>query len=262
MWSFSAHPQSLVRVDEGTGAASSCPVLWATFILVSLSPGSGRECWGLLLAVAAVTGGGCATFHWFPLDWFKALAGVGHSQAIWPQPWHLKHLRELGSLLLALPSCLSLAPWLFCPWSLLIVVPVPQLVDVLWLKAVSQISLAIMGAGAARSTSFHPSPPTASLSGAIWGTDWAVALPCPGQGSHEFGNLVPQFCGTLLRVGGHGSPSPYFITGFLILTFCLVGGNHQLRIRGPGVTVEIPYGISDVFADSMEETVFEVFLDL
>ena len=74
---------------------------------------------------------------------------------------------------------------------------------------------------------FCPSvPPMASLSGAIWGTDWAVALSCPGQGGHQFGNLVPQFCDTLPRVSGHGSPSPYFIMGFLILAFCLTGSNH------------------------------------
>ena len=71
-----------------------------------------------------------------PPGWFNALAGVGHSQAIWPQPWHLKHQRELGSLLLVVPSCLSLSPWLFYPWSLLILVPVLQLVDVLQPKTV------------------------------------------------------------------------------------------------------------------------------
>ena len=35
------------------------------------------------------------------------------------------------SLLLAVPSCLSLATGLFCPWSLLIAVPVPKPADVL-----------------------------------------------------------------------------------------------------------------------------------
>ena len=50
--------------------------------------------------------------------------------------------------------------------------------------------------------------------------------------------------------------------GFLILTLHLVGGNHQLGTSGPGVTIEIPYGISNVFADPMEEMIFEVLLDL
>ena len=119
-----------------------------------------------------------------------------------------------------------------------------------------------MGAGTARRPSVCLSPPMASLSGTILGTGWAVALPCPSQGSHQFGNLVPQFCSTLPRVSGHGSPSPYFITDFLILTFCLVVGNHKLRIRGPRATVEIPYEMSDVFADPVEEMVLEVLLDL
>ena len=118
-----------------------------------------------------------------------------------------------------------------------------------------------MGAGATRSAPVHPAPPLASLSGVIWSAGWAVALSCPGQGSQQFGNLVPQFCSALYGVCGHGSPSPYLIMGFLILTFCLVGDNHQLEIGGAGVTLEIPYGISDVFVDPMEEMVFEVLLD-
>ena len=35
---------------------------------------------------------------------------VGHSLAIWHQPWHLKIWRELGSLLLVVPSHLALVP--------------------------------------------------------------------------------------------------------------------------------------------------------
>ena len=50
--------------------------------------------------------------------------------------------------------------------------------------------------------------------------------------------------------------------GFLILTFHLVGGNPQLRIRGHRVTLEILYVIPDVFADPMEETACERLLDL
>ena len=126
----------------------------------------------------------------------------------------------------------------------------------------SQTSLAIMGPGVARSAPVCLAPPTASLPGAIWGACWAVALSCPGQGSHQFGSLVPQFCGTLCRISGHGSPSPYFIMSCLILTLCLVGGNHQLGISGPWFTIEIPYGIFDVFVNPMQELVFELPLDL
>ena len=96
-----------------------------------------------------------------------------------------------------------------------------------------QTGLAIMGAGVARTTPVHLSPPTASLSGAIWGAGLAVALSCPGQGGHQFGNLVAQFCGTLPRVSGHGSCSPYFITWASSFSFStLWADNHQLGISG------------------------------
>ena len=90
----------------------------------------------------------------------------------------------------------------------------------------SKTSPAIIGPGAARSTPVCPSPPMASLSHAVWGTDWAAALPCLGWGSHQFGNLLHRSCGALPRVDGHGSPSPYFVPDLLILTFHLLGSNH------------------------------------
>ena len=69
--------------------------------------------------------------------------------------------------------------------------------------SLSQTSSAVMGAGKARSAPVHPSPPRASLFGTIWGAGWTVALSCPHQDGHQFGNLVPQFCSTLHRVCGH-----------------------------------------------------------
>ena len=62
------------------------------------------------LAVVAVTGEGMGHIPLVPPNWFKAVAVVGHSFAIWPYPWHLKHWRKLGSLLLVVPSCLALVP--------------------------------------------------------------------------------------------------------------------------------------------------------
>ena len=115
--------------------------------------------------------------------------------------------------------------------------------------SLSQTSSAIMGARVARSAPVHPSPPMASLSWTIWGAGWAVALPCP-SGS------------TLHRVCSHSRPSPYFITDFLILTLCLVGSNNQLGISDPRVAIEVPYGISDVLVDPVEEMIFEVLLDV
>ena len=81
--------------------------------------------------------------------------------------------------------------------------------------SLSQTSLAIMGAGPARSAPVHLLHPTASLSGAIWGAGWAVALSHPGQGGHQFGNLLPHFHSALYRVCGHSRPSPYFIMASL-----------------------------------------------
>ena len=107
-----------------------------------------------------------------------------------------------------------------------------------------QTSLAIMGAGAVRSAPVCPVP---SHGLSVWGYSghWAraVAPSCPSQCSHQFSSLVPQFHSALCRVCGHSRPSPYFIMGFLILAFCLVGSNHQLGISSPGVAIEIPYGI-------------------
>ena len=128
--------------------------------------------------------------------------------------------------------------------------------------SLSQTSSAIMGAGTVRSAPVCLSPPTAPLSGAILGTGRAVTLPCFGQGGHQFVNLVPQFCSILYRFCGHGRHSPYLITGFLILFLYFLGSNHQLGMSGPGVAIEISYGISNVLADSIEEMIFQVLLDL
>ena len=92
--------------------------------------------------------------------------------------------------------------------------------------SLSKTGPAIMGTVAARITPICLSPPMTSFSGAIWGTGWATALPCPGQGGHQFGNLLPQFCGALPRVSAHSSPNPYRFLDLHILTFNLVGGNH------------------------------------
>ena len=149
MQSFSAHPLSLGLIRTSHQVSNGVRVkerdrgnLWPSHPLgyfhgcqfwFGVREGMlGAYCWLLQL----VSAGGWATFPWFPLDWFKVLAGLGHSWTIWPQPWHLKHWREQGFLLLAVPPCLSLAPWLFCPWSLLVVVPALWLKDVLWTKAV------------------------------------------------------------------------------------------------------------------------------
>ena len=94
--------------------------------------------------------------------------------------------------------------------------------------SLSKTGLALVGAGAASSTPVCTSLSMASLPGAAWDTRWVAALPNFGQGSHQFGNLLPQFCSSLPRVRGHCSPSSYFAPHLLIFAFCLLGSNHYL----------------------------------
>ena len=74
-----------------------------------LVQGQGGTLRGLLLPWVAITGGGMSCIPSVPLGWIKADSGVGHSLAMWPHLWHLKHWRESRSQLLAAPSPLHLA---------------------------------------------------------------------------------------------------------------------------------------------------------
>ena len=88
--------------------------------------------------------------------------------------------------------------------------------------SLSKTSLAVMGAGVARvPLSVCPLPWPLSLSGAILGTGWGCCPALPWQGSHQFGNLLPQFCGALPRVSGHSSPC-------LALTLSRISYSHFL----------------------------------
>ena len=88
------------------------------------------------------------------------------------------------------------------------------------------------------------------------------ALSCFGQSSHQCGNLLHLFCGSLPGVSGHRSPSSYFVPDLLIFAFCLLGSNHQLQIRSPRGAVEIPDEVSNMLADPVKVVVSEVLLDL
>ena len=134
-------------------------------------------------------------------NWFKVFAGVAYSQPMWPHPWHLKHWRELGSLLFDVPS---LDPCVFGPWPPVVVVPMPQPAAVLWAEAVCPRPVQPLWELGKPQVflSIHPLP--WHLSGDIWGTGKAVALSCSGQGSHQFGYLIPQLCSALYRFSGHG----------------------------------------------------------
>ena len=151
---------------------------------------------------------------------------------------------------------------MFCSWSLLVVVLVLQLTDALKTEVVCPRPIWPLWELGWPEVLLSIHPPMASLSGSIWGTGWAVAPSCPGQGGHQFGNLVPQIHSTLHMVCSHGRPSPYLIMGFLILTLSLVGSNNELGISGSRVAIEVSYGITDMLADPVEEMIFEVLLDL
>ena len=153
----------------------------------------GAYCWLLWLMLA----GGWATFPQFPLDWFKVLAGVAHSQAnmaptLAPEPLEGAGVLPVGGAFSRPLGVLSMASSRGGPCAMADRCAADQ-------GSLSQTMSAIMGARVARSAPVHLSPPMASLSVAIWGAGRAVALSCSGQGSHQFGNLVPQFCSALFR---------------------------------------------------------------
>ena len=99
--------------------------------------------------------------------------------------------------------------------------------------------------GDAQPLHHHLWPHSQGLPGALKGL-----LPCPVQAQ-----LSPW-------VGCHCSPSPYFLQGLLIFTFCLLCGNHQLWIWGTRGTVQVLDRVTDVFLDPMEEVILEVLLGL
>ena len=87
---------------NGTAATCCHPFLLAAFIWVSFGSGSGRECckfidcdWWEVWLYSLVS----------PHTLFNGFAwSSDHSLSIWPQPWHLKHCRALGSFMFwALP---------------------------------------------------------------------------------------------------------------------------------------------------------------
>ena len=179
----------------------------------------GAYCWLLWLVLV----GDWAAFPEFPHDWLKLWLDWDIPKPYGPQPWHLKHWRDLGSLLLA--SHLVLVTWLFFPWFLLIVVPVPWFVGELWSRAVSPRLVQPLWDLGQPAVSLSVCPLPLPLSLGLFGA-LAGLPPCPGQGGHQFCDLLPQFCGALSRVSGLNSPSPYLILDVLILTFHLECNNH------------------------------------
>ena len=248
---------------KGTRATSGHPLLWAVFIVVSFGSGSGKECWRPTV--------GCCRWCWqgvrphslgFPLTGLK----------FWQGGAFLSHMAPtLGSKALERAGvhpvgCAFLS--IFSPLAILSLVSTccsPHAVSsrcaVDW-GDLSQTSLAVMGAGAARSALVHPSPPIASLLG-LFGA-LAGLLSCPALVRMAI-NLAIWCPNSIVPSTGSVVMADLALTLSWATLFSLSTlwcGYDQLGISCPGVTIEIPNGISNMFADPVEETIFEVLLDL
>ena len=181
---------------------------------------------------------------------------MAHSQAMWSQPWHLKHWRKLGSFLFEVAS---LDPCVFGPWPPVVVVPVPCLTDALWTEVVCPRPVwplwELGQPGLFLSICSLPQPLCLGLFGALVG--W---LPCSSlvRAAINLAIWFPNSFSALYRFCGHDWPSPYLVMGFFIFTLCLASSDHQLGIGGPGIAIVISYWISNMFADPLEETICEM----
>ena len=101
---------------KGAGVTSGHPFLCAALSMINFGLGSGRECWEPTVDCCGWCWWGVGS-HPLSSPWtgLEVLAGVAHSHAMWPKPWHLKHWRELVSILFKVPPWVSLDPWEF-PW--------------------------------------------------------------------------------------------------------------------------------------------------
>ena len=111
------------------GATCCHPFLFAAFIWVSFGSGSGRECCkftGCMLQGIWLHSLGS------PHPYLTALLELHTSLAIWPQPWHLKHCRVLGSFVFwALPYAPVNAWVLPLPCEAVVTLPA---IEELWAK--------------------------------------------------------------------------------------------------------------------------------
>ena len=220
-----------------TGAASCRPVHQATFMLAGLHPELGWECEG-----PTVGWGNCCqqgVTH-IPSGWLKAVAGVGHSLAMWPHPWHLKHWRvwvpPIGH---ALPPCTR-------PLSIASISSAPCPVGKLWAGVVCPGPLLPwweLGDWGATTIAF---PPMALFPGATWSLEGLWPCPALIKAAMSLAICCPNSAIHLPGVSHYQGPSPHLIPDFLILTFCLGGGNHQLWVGGSGSAIQVPDGVTYV----------------
>ena len=67
----------------------------------------------MLCIYCVLVEGGLTTFPQVPPSLFNIFAGVAHSLAMWPQPWHLKHWKLLESLMPGAPACVPVCAHIF-----------------------------------------------------------------------------------------------------------------------------------------------------
>ena len=110
-----------------------------------------------------------------PPSLFNGFAGVAHSLAIWPQPWHLKHCTALESFALwALPWA-PVDAWVLHPTLGSSGYPTCSRGAASG-GVLAQASLTNVGAGADRSIPLHLSSPMMPVPGTIWSASRAE---CP-----------------------------------------------------------------------------------
>ena len=197
---------------KGTRAASCHPILWAALILISLGLGLGKKCWGPTV--------GCCGCCWL---------GVGLPFPQFPpclklwQEWTIPHsygpslaskaLKRVGSLLLAVPSCLLAVLPLISTYGS----PCPgaSRCPVVWGR-LSKTSPAIMRAGAARSTPVCPSP-SMGLSLGCLGHGLGCCPALSGQEAISWQSVAPiLWCPPRISDSINSS---YFVPDLLVSTF-------------------------------------------
>ena len=164
---------------------------------------------------------------------FNVLAGVAHSLAMWPQPWHLKHCSAVGvpgvvGTILGdhlMFGCSSL------PWGTVFTqLAVEELqAEVVWPRPFHPL-WELGQVGVFLSICPLPWPLYLGLFGALTGQ-----LPCSALVRVAI-NLTIWLSSSFechpLHFSGCSRPTPDFVFGLLCLAFCFVGCDHQLGVGG------------------------------
>ena len=139
--------------------------------------------------------------------------------------------------------------------------PTPSRYAVGWVH-LSRATPTIVGVLVTGGATSIVSPPVPPFPGPTWCTLGTVSITSLGQGGHELGNLLPQFCCSFTQVSCYHGPCPHLVPDFLILAFCLVGSNHQLQVGVTTGAIQVPDRIANMLTNPMKEAVLEVLLGL